>query len=721
MKDYTIDTLYDSGFISGEVYYLCSENGISCLADAIKYFNEPNPPTFIESLRLAYSELSEELHLYDEGSSGLNKEERLPSIESTFLQNESLLEELFNDSLKKHSVRANNAIRWLKQDYGTFSEFFKWVLSADFNPLKVRNVGKKTNAELKTWKYGIKKYIKTHQILNDDARLEIAGIEAVGNNMHQKENALLQNESLLEKLFNESLESHSVRAINAMKLERRGYDSYIDFFKGVLSADFNPLQLKNVGSKTVIEIRDWLLYIRYFLYKNPLSCEDEIPNAAKRFVKKDPYSWHKNSLFDELFDFIDSLQNSKKHLAYYLAEKRVDGLTSISMAIKLSRERVRQLLPNLLKSIGGFLKQKRKAFDYTKEDYLNLVNKHTRSINKEFVIWVGTQVSSEIDSIGSYKDFICKGKRYLMVDAKLALVFDFKSFIKKIDSLAKNKYYKESKVSIDNIVLDCFRHDVRFEFLPAITRACRTILYEHYPYHLTESEIIIPPNAHYSIRQRVEDILTKEGRALSLDEIRERLIESGAQYSGSDNQLASMIRTSSIIVPYGYPGRFGLTSWGKPEEEVYGSIRDAAIYILLHQVPHIMAEKDLLLALLSIFTESSERSIASNLMSDSKQRFGIYLKGKTRYIGLNKETYDSSFVLLSKSNAKKPSSSSKNKVSWQGIFDSVKRVLSSQNWTALNDQQRKWLISNWKKARKGTLKGWQSAQILELIDTSKKK
>ena len=42
MQDYSIDTLYDEGYINGEVYYLCDENGISCLADAIKFFEDHN-------------------------------------------------------------------------------------------------------------------------------------------------------------------------------------------------------------------------------------------------------------------------------------------------------------------------------------------------------------------------------------------------------------------------------------------------------------------------------------------------------------------------------------------------------------------------------------------------------------------------------------------------------------------------------------------------------
>ena len=78
-------------------------------------------------------------------------------------------------------------------------------------------------------------------------------------------------------------------------------------------------------------------------------------------------------------------------------------------------------------------------------------------------------------------------------------------------------------------------------------------------------------------------------------------------------------------------------------------------------------------------------------------------------------------MLQIKREARKPTSLSQNKISWQGTFDSVKRVLCTHNWTALDDQQRKWLIANWKKAQAGKLKEWQAVQIFELIETSKKK
>ena len=91
------------------------------------------------------------------------------------------------------------------------------------------------------------------------------------------------------------------------------------------------------------------------------------------------------------------------------------------------------------------------------------------------------------------------------------------------------------------------------------------------------------------------------------------------------------------------------------------------------------------------------------------------------YIGLTNETYDPSYQLLVKGEVKKAASSSQKKVSWQGTFDSVKRVLSTHSWTALDDQQRKWLIKNWKKAQQGYFQEWQAIQIIELIENSKKR
>ena len=720
MQDYSIDTLYDEGYINGEVYYLCDENGISCLADAIKFFEDQNPPAFIESLRKAFYELSEERELSKTVEAASNNSSDTQPKEVTSLQNESLLGQLLRESLINYSVRANSAIRLLRQDFESHSDFFKWVLSTAFNPLRLKNVGRKTYAELKEWKSYIQDYIITHQLLFDNEHIAVQEETDSERNIPQEENSLLQNESFLEHLFKESLESHSVRATNALRAVRQEYNSYSDFFKWVLSVNFMPLDIRNVGRKTGFELKEWQESIQGRLYEYQLSTENN-QNVSKPDVKKPVSHWEKSTLFDELFGFFESLKDSRRLVAFHLAQNKIEGLTSIATAINLSKERVRQLVPIVIQDIGKFLKRKRKTIVYTKEEYLDVVNQCQQSLNKEFAIWVGTQVSNEIASIGSYKDYIYKGSLYLMVDADLDLAFDFNSFIDHIESLSSNKYYEETKVSIENIVLECFRHEVKFELLSSITRVCRTILYENYPYHLTEEEIIIPANAYYSIRQRVEDILEKEGSALTVNDIRKKLNETGVEYNGSDNQLVSIIRNSTAIVSYGYPCRFGLVSWGKPDVEEYDSIRDVAIRVLLEQVPHIMVEKELVSLLLAIYTDSSERSIVSNLMADTKQRFGVYLKGKEKYIGLTKERYDPSYVLQIKREARKPTSLSQNKISWQGTFDSVKRVLCTHNWTALDDQQRKWLIANWKKAQAGKLKEWQAVQIFELIETSKKK
>lgn len=870
MENYSIDTLYDEGFINGEVYYLCDENGISCLDDAIRLFNEPNPPKYITALRDVYSELLERqsqyssvdwlgwkddcvvlaepffgnirdyinqfnsfvvfikyiqtqdwlfgqyscnsafkdeinrywqsrqpetidaqdapwrdvckqllstftpfvqktlsslIDLYPNAESFMSdlqsptyadevikiksfgksrkqlvadlisqfiyylnalktEGESIPHEDNVPLLNEHKLASLFNNSIEDLSVRAYNAIRVAKSDFGSFSEFFKWVLSADFEPLRLRNVGRKTVVELREWRHNIQDYLTRNQFLNNqnedttDSQTHdlICNLKSEVESGAPIENSILQNETELETLFNHSLGFLSVRARNAISASKIEHLSYSAFFKWVLSTDFNPIQLNNVGRKTVVELKEWREYILDCFANNQCTNNLDKGNMAGRSLSNE------NTFFDDLFHFFDSLTCSRKSLAYYLAENSIaNGFAGIAKAVHLSRERVRQLIPEVLESIARYLKRKRRSHNYSKEEFYQLIEQCNHSLDKDFVIWAGSQVSSEMATIGSYIEHISKGGLFMMVDAQLALEFDFNQYVKKLDALANKKYYEETKISIEDIVLDCFIGNAKFELLPAITRVCRTILYDHYPYHLSESEIIIPANAYYSIRQRVEDILTKEGEALTVNQIRKKLAETGAVFSGSDNQLVSLIRKSSMIVSYGIPCRFGLLIWGKPEDDTYGTIRDDAISLLLKHTPHIMVERDLLSALLAIYPQSSQRSIVSNLLADAKQRFGIYKKGNERYVGLTKDNYDSSFVMLGKNETNKTTSSSQKKLSWQGAFDSVKRVLSTHDWTALDDLQRKWLVANWKKAQSGSLKEWQATQIIELIETSKKR
>lgn len=763
MKDYLIETLYDEGYINGEVYYLCDENGISYLADAIKFFNEPNPPKYIEALHRVYLELFpekteslEEWPGWKEDCNNIMKSsfrgfhEAFNQFKSfavfvIYVQSQDLLfgqyryycSCTFKNEIvtywqsRQPEIKDSSTAPWrtvCKQYLAESTPYVKQTLSTliDLYPnassflsdlqeptyvdeiLKIKSFGQNRRQLIKEL---VSKFLECLISYGSECK-----------SLPQKEPSLLQNETLLSSVFYESLNGYSVRANGAIRMAKDRFNSYSDFFNWVLSSDFNPLLLKNVGRKTANELGKWKTSIQVYFPPHKLNAEMQNSETVENDINNAISETDKEALFDELFNFINSLKESKKLLAYYLAENgRVNELSLLAEKLNLSKERVRQLIPAVLADIEEFLIRKRKTFVYTKDEYFHLAHQCGHPLNKQFEIWVGTQISSEIASIGSFNNYIFKGGLFLMVDAKLASVFDFDLFINKISSLAGEKYYEETKIKIEDLVLDCFPAEVTFEFLPAITRMCRTILYDHYPYHLSENEIVIPANAYYSIRQRVEDILANTGSALTIASIRTKLQEKGAAFNGSDNQLVAMIRKSSSIISYGYPCKFGLAVWGKPEEEAYGTIRDVAIHILLKHNPPIMTETDLVSALLTIYTESSERSIISNLMADSRQRFRIFQREDIRYIGLTKETYDSTIFIPVNNEIKKPASTSQNKLSWQGTFDSVKRVLGSHDWTSLDEQQRKWLITNWKKAQRGLLKDWQTSQILELIETSKKK
>lgn len=761
MKNYSIDDLYNEGYINGEVYYLCDENGISYLEDAVQFFSNQELPDYLEALRRVYLEL-------------------IPNPEQEAVDYWTGWKEDCINIAKHHFEFVNRTIN----QFSSFVVFIKYVQSQVwlFGQCYYRGPFKDEIAEYwksrqpkivdaltASWRIACKQRLSTCTPLvrktisslidlypNKDTFIadlqsltfadEVIQIRSFGQSRKSFVEDLVpilldclqtqapscendvtvwdvvsQDDLWLKNFFVESIMPYSARATNALKTKRDKFRTNSLFFKWVLSPEFDPIQLRNVGKKTVLEINDWHQYVIEALTSS--FCPPvETPTTSDVIVNQTHPSPKPEDLFIDLFYHITSLHGARKALARYIVENpTIVGLNEIAENIQVTRERVRQLIPSVVRDLGDFFSRKHENKDYTKEEYLYIADNCGHPLNNEFKMWAGSLVSSEIAIIGSFEKFIYRGEPLMIIDGKLAPIFDFSKFVSRINSLNDNKYYTETKIDIEDIILDCFVNDVQFEYLQSINRACRAILYEYYPYHLTEKEIIVPANAYYSVRQRVEDILEKEGAPLTIETIRKRLSDSGASFEGSDNQLVSMIRKSTLVISFGYPTKFGLAIWGKPDEDAYGSIRDVAIHILLKHTPHILPEKSLVSALLAVYSESNERSILSNLMADSKQRFGLYQKGSTTFIGLTNETYDSSYELKIKGEPKKTVSSSQKKANWQGTFDSVKRVLSSHNWTALDVQQRKWLITNWKKAQQGSLQEWQATQIIELIESSKKR
>lgn len=758
MIDYSIDDLYNEGYISGEVYYLCDENGISCLKDAIPTFSQNELPNYIEALKSVFLELSDGKIASNDIFSNWKDD----CIQIANTQNKhvaSTIQRFHSFAAFVLYVKSNKRLFDNRFDSNTYKE----EIDKYWNTKLPDTIDDSTSA----WRIGskdsLKKYnpsirrafstlidfypnremlvsdLKTKSFIDDILCNRMFGkvgsitvgsiinillsyLESINHteHIHSASTIMMKDETWLQSIFEESLKPYSVRTYNALHEEKKQYSSYYSFFNWIISPAFNPLSIRNVGKKSAGEIRNWKkCVIDTIMVKQDRTSAGEPESAyfiGTTVNSKPEY------LFDDFFSYVSTMKDSRKNLANHIATSiSISNVSEIGISIHLHRERVRQLIPSVTNDIRSFFSKKHETHDYTKEEYFTIANNCGHHLNDQFIIWVGSIVSNEIAVVGSFEKYICKGEPLMAIDGRFASVFDFNQFVSSVKSLSEKKYYELTKVNIESIVLDCFINNVQFEHLPAIIRECRAILYNQFPYHLSESDIIIPANAYYSIRQRVENILEREKKPLTIELIRKRLSETGVTFEGSDNQLASMIRKSSQIVSYGNPTKFGLMIWGTLEENKSGTIRDIAINLLLNHTPHLIPKEELISNLLSIYKESNERSIINNLISDSKQRFGLYQKGRCVYVGLTNETYDSSFTLNLRGESKNVVSLTLKNASWQGTLDSIKRVLLSRNWIALDKQQRKWLVTNWKKVQQGSLPEWQSSQIIELIENSKKR
>lgn len=414
MINYSIDELYNEGHINGEVFYLCEENGISYLSDAVPSFSEQDLPNYLEELRLVYNELSKEPEAplpydwtswkddcYDIAKShfgyiqGIFFNSFVVFIKYVQSQNwlfgQYYCSGTFKDEIenywksKQPETVDEITAPWrsaCKQYLAACSQFERRTLSSliDLYPTKDSFIADLRSPSFADEVIRIKSFGQSRKALISDLVPKFLNcLESLGSITDQESsiNGInSRDESWLMEFFKDSLKAYSVRANNALDLARKLQGSYSSFFKWILSPEFIPQKLRNVGRKTVLEINEWREYVIEFLASpnkdnhDGIALADEIESLPSNIASP-------KNLFDDFFCYLESLTGAKQKLAYYIAESTsISGLNEIADNISVTRERVRQLIPVVIKDLGTFFSKQHKSKDYSREEFTSVQRKN---------------------------------------------------------------------------------------------------------------------------------------------------------------------------------------------------------------------------------------------------------------------------------------------------------------------------------------------------------
>ena len=575
-------------------------------------------------------------------------------------------------SIRSYNVCINNDLKELSEILKYYRE------NGSFENL--RNCGKKSNLELISLclKYG--DYDENHTSTHSTEERQIVKII---NNLTRIQ------EDVVNRFIEIDVKNLSIRGNNSLSyflnkdLNIRNICNRI-----LINEKFNFKDLKNVGEKTVEELKSFFDSIIDFVEKVTLvENENELIALRNRFFLEKTFSIStiSNEIINSqsIFSLIDYLiindvileknQNLifQKAFKIYLNQPELT-LNDIAEELNISKERVRQLRKVVFESLFIKLKFVRNIdFDlfkkysiddnqiliFIEDDLRNLINQdNNTSFTNEFLVCIlYSYISDKFDLIGEIEDVLFfknfnssdrhNWDNLYLVDKRISSLFNFNLFVNDIWERVSERIEDSYSFNFKSYLMNFFS-STDFEALNMISEVAEKILDKEFEIYLDLDEnIFFSKNSNTQAYEYAYAALKQLGKPSKVNEISDKVKELFPDINTNDAKIRTSMKRVYGFVPIGRSSIFGLKEWEKELTNFKGgTIRDIVSIYLESQIDpkHI---SDITKYVLIYRTDTYERSILDNLKADTTKKF-IFFKNST--IGLRSKIYEEYYKEVNK-------------------------------------------------------------------------
>lgn len=554
-----------------------------------------------------------------------------------------------------YSVRTNNVLAALQQNYASKQEFLHYFIRMSKKTiLALKNCGAKT----------VDGILAIQSILDPDHKGQQSDV------LELESRTLPAYIDILLPLITPRLASLSVRAKNGFIIFLEdNHNSLTELHAAITNPKFDPVKMKNVGRNTAGEIMDLLNGIKEYL--ESFTDEQSVEDAVTKFFTKtlDDLQISADAqngihelentlghfpLFAAINAYIDGLQGEERAIISGLfdiyEEQAPRDRSEVAAELGLSTERVRQKRNKLLETLSAYFATYRTLGFVDKCPYNYQMRRINEDINAEegthfnlnFINWVLASVFEEITLLGDVVKTITGyyGKEFFLclVPTDLCQYMDFNAFIEDVETRLAEKRINEEKVNLQDLINSHLKTQYCEDEMPAIETACRSILYLHYPVEVDFGQVIFKPNARKNNPIIVEEILRAAGHPLTLQELYDEFIYQYPERYTELNSFRSSVNANPNIIPIGRTSTYTLAEW-EADGHKGGSIRSIIAEYLRGLEPTIAPMTDITEYVCQFRPTSSEYSILSNLSVDESKMFTFFFRDGIRYIGLSENTY----------------------------------------------------------------------------------
>lgn len=334
----------------------------------------------------------------------------------------------------------------------------------------------------------------------------------------------------------------------------------------------------------------------------------------------------------------------------------------VAKELKLTSERVRQLQVKAYKNLFSTITlwKNNRMIDHSFYDSacsLEYEHSNLRGINEcervnfnhNFIIKVlHAMFPNEYSLLGdetiAFFNPYNRTSNICLIPQKYSKIYDFKSFRGSVKEQVNTKIYEMLKVDFNSYLLQFFKATIDFEALPEISEICKKIIYNDYGLIVNNGLLIIEQNATKNIPDILEDILDKNNRVMTLDELYNEIEKRYPGMTKDKDALRGSILRNSNIVPIGRSSKYALRKWSS-KGIVGGTIRDI-VFKFLDESSLPASLEEVTDHVITFRPKTDTKSVYSNLFADTTTRFKFFTYQGLRHVGLSHKEYPAEYLVF---------------------------------------------------------------------------
>lgn len=487
--------------------------------------------------------------------------------------------------------------------------------------------------------------------------------------------------------------------INTNYLSNRSKNAITSFLNGNLkirniserilaNEKFNFQNIKNVGTKTVTELKSFFDTIIDFIKKvAEVENENDLVALRNRFFIEKTFSI--SSIPDEIlesqsiFSLVDFLISKNavfeknENIIFQKALKIYDNqpeltLDEIAEQINISRERVRQIRKGVLENLFNNLQFVKNIEDDLYQKYgieqnqhlINIDNNLNKRINEvnntnfsnEFnTFLIYAYFSAKFDLVGEIEDVLQpkyfnsrdrhNWDNFYLVKNQLTNEFDFNNFAYDIDKRinARNEitYSFHFKSYLNNFIRNEDNSLISIVF-PVAER----IINQEFDLIIDLNDnIVFKRNTVKQVPEYAIEALEKLGVPSKIEEIYKLIEVDDPEITKSQEALRGSLQRTPEIIYFGRSSTYGLKKWEIEKEGIKGGTIKDIIFEYLQDKTDPIHILELLNEVHKYREKTNAKNIITNLKLDPQKQFIIFNQS---FIGLSGKIYNSNLTSLPK-------------------------------------------------------------------------